>query len=165
MATIGLSVIARRNGELEQAQQLAEQAYALLDLRAERMAPHGHALVMSQRAQAAVALGELAEAREHSNRSLELAVRSEDMPIISRIVEAAADVALLAGDPEHAARVLGIAAAVRGMRSLPDSDVRRTAERLREALGADRYDATYDEGATMSRDEAMAEIRKIFNSS
>jgi predicted ATPase/DNA-binding SARP family transcriptional activator len=165
IATIGLSVIARRNGELEQAQQFAEQAYALLDLRAERMAPHAHALAMSQRARAAVALGQLAEAREHSNRSLELAVRSEDMPIISRIVEAAADVALLAGDPEHAARVLGIAAAVRGMRSLPDSDVRRTAERLREALGADRYDATYDEGATMSRDEAMAEIRKIFNSS
>jgi predicted ATPase/DNA-binding SARP family transcriptional activator len=165
IATIGLSVIARRSGELEQAQQLAEKAYALLDLRAERMAPHGHALVMSQRARAAVALGELAEAREHSNRSLELAVRSEDMPLISRIVEAAADVALLAGDPEHAALVLGIAVAVRGLRSQPDSDVRRTAERLREALGADRYDAAYDEGATMSRDEAMAEIRKIFSSS
>jgi hypothetical protein len=61
--------------------------------------------------------------------------------------------------------VLGIAAALRGMRSQPDSDVRRTAERLRDSLGTDRYDAAYDQGATMSRDEAMAEIRKIFSSS
>jgi hypothetical protein len=51
------------------------------------------------------------------------------------------------------------------MRSQPDSDVRRTAERLRESLGTDRYDAAYARGATMSRDEAMAEIRKIFSSS
>jgi tetratricopeptide (TPR) repeat protein len=165
IATIGLSIIARRSGELEQAQQLAEKAHALLDLRAERMAPHGHALVMSQRARTAVALGELAAAREHSNKSLELAVGTEDMPVVSSIVEAAADVDLLAGDPEHAALLLGIAAALRGMRSQPDSDVRRTAERLREALGTDRYGAAYDQGATMSRDDAMAEIRKIFSSS
>jgi hypothetical protein len=87
------------------------------------------------------------------------------MPLISGIVEAAADVDLLAGDPEHAALLLGIAAALRGMRSQPDSDVRRTAERLRESLGTDRYDAAYDQGATMSRDEAVAEIRKILSSS
>lgn len=165
IATIGLSVVARRSGELEQAQQLAEKAHTLLDLRAERMAPHSHAAVLSQRARTAVALGELAAAREHSNKSLELAVGAEDMPLLSGIVEAAADVDLLAGDPEHAALLLGIAAALRGMRSQPDSDVRRTAERLRKALGTDRYDAAYDQGATMSRDDAMAEIRKIFSSS
>ena len=68
-------------------QQLAEKAHVLLDLRSERMAPHGHALVMGQRAWAAVALGELAAARDHSNRSLELAVGSEDMPFVSGIVE------------------------------------------------------------------------------
>jgi hypothetical protein len=129
------------------------------------MAPHGLAMVMSQRARAAVALGELAAAREHSNRSLELGVSTEDMPLVSGIVVVAADVDLLAGDPEHAALVLGIAAALRGMRSQPGSDVRRTAERLRESLGTDRYDAAYARGATMSRDEAMAEIRKIFSSS
>jgi hypothetical protein len=87
------------------------------------------------------------------------------MPVVSSIVEAAADVDLLAGDPEHAALLLGIAAALRGVRSQPGSDVRRTAERLRGALGTDRYDAAYDQGATMNRDDAMAEIRKIFSSS
>ncbi|HEU4946475.1 MAG TPA: BTAD domain-containing putative transcriptional regulator [Kribbella sp.] len=160
IATIGLSALARRAGQLDDAAQLAEKAGTFLDPGAQWVAPHGYAVILSHRARVAVALGDLVAAREFSDKSLQLALGTEDMPLISGIVEAAAEVDLLAGEPERAAQVLGIAAALRGMRTYPDRDVRRTVQRLREALGPGRYDEAYEAGATMTRADATADIRK-----
>lgn len=160
IAMTGLSMLARRSGHLEEAQQLVDKAYTFLDLPTERVAPHGQAVLLSQRARVAVARGDLPTARAHSGRSLVLALRTEDMPLVAGIVEVAADVELLAGDADRAVLLLGLAATVRGMRSHPDADVRRTVERLRETLGPDRYAAGYDAGATMTRDDAKAELAK-----
>jgi ATP/maltotriose-dependent transcriptional regulator MalT len=158
MAMTGLSAMARRRGQLDEAQQLAEKAYSLLDLRAERIAPHGQALLLSHRARVAVAQGDLPTAREHSDRSVVLSLRTEDMPLVAAIIEVAADVEQLAGDAERAALLLGIAANLRGSRRAPDMDVRQTVERVRETLGPDRYDALYEAGVSMARDDAKAEI-------
>jgi hypothetical protein len=164
MALVGLSALALRRGDIDEAGELAESAYALVDLTVERMAPHGHALVMAQRARVAVALGDLPAARKHSCLGLDLALTTDDMPLLSMVVESAVEVDLLAGETERAARLLGITAVLRGLRSQPNLDVRRTLERLREALGTDRYEAAYEAGATMNREDATAELRKVISS-
>jgi hypothetical protein len=46
------------------------------------------------------------------------------------------------------------------MRTVPNRDVRSTVERLRATLGDERYEAAYDAGASLPRDEATAELRK-----
>ncbi|HEY0473885.1 MAG TPA: BTAD domain-containing putative transcriptional regulator [Kribbella sp.] len=164
MALVGLSALALRRGDIDEAGELAESAYALVNLTVERMAPHGHALVMAQRARVAVALGDLPAARKHSCLGLDLALTTDDMPLLSMVVESAVEVDLLAGETERAARLLGITAVLRGLRSQPNLDVRRTLERLREALGTDRYEAAYEAGATMNREDATAELRKVISS-
>jgi tetratricopeptide (TPR) repeat protein len=165
MVFMGLSRIARRTGELDEAKELAERAYGMLDLKAERIAPHGQAMMLSHLGRVSVSRGELDEAREYRRQSVELGLSTEDMPLMSGIIEAAADVDLLAGDPEPAARTLGLAAALRGMRSVPDADVRSSFERLREVLGAEAFERAYDAGAVLARTDAIDELRKRFSSS
>ncbi|MEU4396105.1 BTAD domain-containing putative transcriptional regulator [Kribbella sp. NPDC023855] len=163
IALTGFSVLARRQGRLDEAKELADRSYAMLDLPSERLSPHGQAIVLGQLARVAVARGELADAREHAQLAIGLSLRTEDMPVVSGVIEAAADVELLAGDPALAARTLGISAALRGIRAIADSDVRRTVERLRAELGDDRYDAAYDAGAALPREDAMDELRKRYD--
>ncbi|TCO24474.1 putative ATPase [Kribbella steppae] len=165
MAHMGLAKVALRTGRLDEAKELAELAYSMLDLRVERMAPHGQAMMLSHLSRVSVARGELDEAVGQSRQAMELGLSTEDMPLASIIVEAAADVDLLSGDTELAARTLGLAAAMRGMRSVADADVRKTYERLREVLGEDAFETTYGAGAALTRDEAVAELRKRFSSS
>jgi predicted ATPase/DNA-binding SARP family transcriptional activator len=165
MAFMGLSRIARRTGNLDEAKELADRAYGMLDLKAERIAPHGQAMMLAHLGRVSVSRGELDEAREYRRQSVELGLSSEDMPLVSGIVEAAADVDLLTGEPELAARLLGLAAALRGMRSVPDADVRSTFDRLREVLGVEAFETAYDAGAALARNDAVDELRKRFSSS
>jgi tetratricopeptide (TPR) repeat protein len=163
MALIGLANLARRTGRLDEALDLAQRAYAKLDLHAERVAPHGQAMVLAQLGRVEVARGDLATAWEHSREALELALTTEDMPLLASIVEMAADVELLAGDAELAARTLGLAAALRGVRTVADSDIRSSFDRARAALGAERFEAIYQTGTSQTRDDATAELRKRFS--
>jgi hypothetical protein len=129
------------------------------------MAPHGQAMMLSQLSRVSVARGEVDEAVSQSRQAMELGLSTEDMPLASIIIEAAADVDLLTGDAEVAARTLGLAAAMRGMRSVADADVRSTYERLRDVLGEAAFETAYGAGAALTRDEAIAELRKRFSSS
>jgi tetratricopeptide (TPR) repeat protein len=160
MAMAGLGVLARRAGRLDEALELVEAAYAMLDLKAERVAPHGQAVMLAQLSRVWVARADLAKAREHSRQAVELALATDDMPVAAGIVESLADVELLAGDAVLGAHTLGLAAAMRGIQAIPDSDVRRSHDRLREALGDDGFEAAYATGAELTRDEATAELRE-----
>jgi hypothetical protein len=162
---MGLAKIALRTGRLDEAKELAELAYSMLDLRAERMAPHGQAMMLSQLSRVSVARGDVDEAVPRIRQAVQLGLGTEDMPLASIIVEAAADVDLLSGEADLAARTLGLAAALRGIRSVADADVRNTYERLRDVLGEDAFETAYGAGATLTRDEAIAELRKRFSSS
>ncbi|MEJ1107165.1 MULTISPECIES: AfsR/SARP family transcriptional regulator [unclassified Kribbella] len=165
MSHMGLAKIALRSGRLDEAKERAELAYSMLDLRAERMAPHGQAMMLAYLSRVSVARGELDDAVGKSRQAMELGLTTEDMPLASIIVEVAADVDRLSGEAESAARTLGLAAALRGMRSIPDADVRSTFERLRAVLGEDAFETAYGAGAALTRDEAIAELRKRFSSS
>ncbi len=132
----------------------------MLDLKAERVAPHGQAMMLSGLSRVAVARGDQDAAKNYSKQAVELALSTEDMPLASGIVAAVADVDQLTGGDEIAARILGLASAMRGMRTVPDRDIRGSVERLREALGEERYEAAYGAGAALARDDAVAELRK-----
>jgi predicted ATPase len=160
MAMAGLGVLARRARRLDEALELAEAAYAMLDLAAERMAPHGQAVMLAQLSRVWIARDDLANAREYGRQAVELALTTEDMPLAAGIVEALADVELLAGDAELGARTLGLATTMRGIQAIPDADVRRSRERLSEALGDEGFEAAYAAGAKLTRDEATAELRE-----
>jgi tetratricopeptide (TPR) repeat protein len=162
---LGMSRIARRTGRLDEAKELAERAYSMLDLEAERMAPHGQAMLLANLSRVHVARDELETARRYDRQAVELALTTEDMPLASIIIEASADVQLRAGETEQAARTLGLAAAMRGMRTIPDADVRSTYDRLHDALGNELFDAAYDAGAALTPEEAVAELRKRLSSS
>lgn len=147
MSYLRMSRIARRTGRLDEAQELAERAYSMLDLEAERMAPHGQAMMLSNLSRVHVAKNELEAAQRYDRESVELALKTADMPLASVVVEASADVSRLAGETEQAVRTLGLAAAMRGMRTVPDADVRSTNDRLHDALGNKAFDTAYDAGA------------------
>jgi hypothetical protein len=156
---LGSAVIARRAGRLDEALEQAQAAYATLDLQAERMAPHGQAMMLGQLCLIQAARGEVAAARDYGRQAVELALGTEDMPLVAGIVESWAEVEVVAGDLAQGARAFGMAATLRGLRAVGSSDVRRSHERLREQLGADGFEAAYEAGAGLTREEALAELR------
>ena len=137
----------------------------MLDLEAERIAPHGQAMLLANLGRVHVARDELETAQRYDRQAVELALTTEDMPLASIIIEASADVQLRTGETEQAARTLGLAAAMRGMRTIPDADVRSTYDRLHDALGNEAFDAAYDAGAALTTEDAVAELRKRLSSS
>ncbi|WP_328989998.1 winged helix-turn-helix domain-containing protein [Kribbella sp. NBC_01245] len=159
-ATTGLSTIARQLGDLDEALRLGELAYSQLDLPTERMAPHGQAWVMGQLAMISAARGELEDARIRAIESLRLVLSTEDMPLLAGVVESVAAVAIADEDPDGAARLLGLCAAVRGMRTAPDRDARRTIESARAAVGDATYEQLYEAGAATPREDALAELSR-----
>jgi predicted ATPase/DNA-binding SARP family transcriptional activator len=162
IALMGMAALNRMSGRLDEALELAERAHATLDPQSERMAPHGEAMVMTELARVMVAKGDLAGARRNVEPAVALALTTEDMPIASAVVEVAASVDLMAGDAELAARTLGLAAAIRGVRTIPDQWVRRTAEDAAAALGEARYETAFQAGLGLRHDDAMDELRKRF---
>jgi len=165
MSYLGMSRIARRTGRLDEAKELAERALSMLDPAEERMAPHGQAMMLAELARVSAARGELDDAQRYKQEATKLGLSTEDMPLASVIIEAGVDVELLAGEAEQAARTLGLAAALRGMRSVPDSDVQTSYDRLRAALGDAGFETAFEGGAALTRDEATAELRKRISSS
>lgn len=160
MVYLGLSRIARRAGRLDEAKELGERAHQLLEHPAERMAPHARAVSSAHLSRVHVAMGDLETAQTLNRQAVNLAIGSEDMPIIAIVVETMADVELLAGEAEQAARTMGLVAALRGMRTFPDADARATYDQLHDALGNEAFDLAYEAGAVMTRADALAEIRK-----
>jgi tetratricopeptide (TPR) repeat protein len=103
--------------------------------------------------------GDLERARAWYERALALAVQSGDGPVIARVVELLARIALCGGDPERAAVLLGTGEVLRGMPDEADIDVVRTRADARAALGDQGFTLAYRRGAARSRDQVMAELR------
>ncbi|NUR95850.1 MAG: tetratricopeptide repeat protein [Kribbellaceae bacterium] len=162
MAFMGLSKVEFRLGHVEEARELAERAYATLDLEAERMAPHGQAVMLGQLSRIYATTGDVEKAQDCARQAIGLALGTEDMPVAAAVVEIGLHADLLTSKPEEIARVLGLAATMKGLRTIPDADVQGLVDELRDALGNEAYEAAYAAGAAVPRDEALAEIRKRY---
>ncbi|WP_427887562.1 BTAD domain-containing putative transcriptional regulator [Kribbella sp. GL6] len=162
MAYMGLAKVEFRLGRVEEARELAERAYATLDLDAERMAPHGQAVMLGQLSRIYASTGDVEKAQQCAREAIELALGTEDMPVAAAVVEIGLHADLLTSEPAEVARVLGLAATMKGLRTIPDADVQRLVDELRDALGNEAYEAAYTAGAAVPRDEALAELRKRY---
>ncbi|GAA3081642.1 BTAD domain-containing putative transcriptional regulator [Kribbella aluminosa] len=162
MAYMGLAKVEFRLGRIEEARALAERAYATLDLEAERMAPHGQAVMLSQLSRIYAFTGDVEKAQQRAREAIGLALGTEDMPVAAAVVEIGLHADLLTSEPADVARVFGLAATMKGLRTIPDADVQRLVDQLRDALGNEAYEAAYAAGAAVPRDEALAELRKRY---
>ncbi|WP_440087037.1 BTAD domain-containing putative transcriptional regulator [Streptosporangium sp. LJ11] len=168
-ARCGLGEVARLRGDLPGARRLFELA---LDF---GPAPDGDAATTAgagqARSRALIGLGRIAEAegdiagaRSRLSRALEVAARHRDRPVAAEAVAGAAGLALLEGDAERAALLLGAAAAVRGARPVAvrgAGDVARpeVAAGARDRIGSDGYAAAFERGAAMTCEDVLALLR------
>ena len=167
MALMGLARLAHRTGRFDEAKELAERGYSMLDAAAERIAPHGQAALLSQLSRIYASTGDVEQAQRCGREAVQLALGTEDMPVAAAVVETSVDSLVLAARTQAAeltaaARTLGLAAAIKGTRAIPDADVQRLVDGLRDALGNEAYETAYDEGAALTRIDAVAELRKRY---
>ncbi|WP_329256371.1 winged helix-turn-helix domain-containing protein [Actinoallomurus sp. NBC_01490] len=149
----GLAELTRLTGDLDAARRLAEEA-----LKACTAASFG---VTEVRGRVLVSLGRIAEADEDAAAAeawhrQALGVGGNDARAAADAVEGLAGVAVLRGDGERAATLLGAGAALRGISVAGDPDIARVARRAGELIGEAAYAAAFARGATMAREEALA---------
>ncbi|MET9245468.1 BTAD domain-containing putative transcriptional regulator [Nonomuraea sp. NPDC003709] len=150
----GLADLARRSGEPDQARQLYEAA----------LAGCGDASITGSRIRARILTGlgwtaamdgDAAQARAHHRAALETAVRSGNLPAAADAVDGLAGAALLTGDAERAATLIGAAASLRGAELVADRDVDETAAEAERALGPGRYAEARHRGRRLSAEEVL----------
>jgi tetratricopeptide (TPR) repeat protein len=97
--------------------------------------------------------------RERLRAAVSLPMADRDMPVMGLAALAGAYVELLAGRPEHSARLMGAALALRGTEDRGSRQVRRLRHDLEAALGEDGFERVYLEGAGLPREQAMGLLR------
>src|SRR6266511_104742 len=150
-----LSDVARWQGRLDEARELADQAMALFE-RGSVPVFQRQALLLTSRGRVDLAAGDPQGARQWYEHALALALSSRDRPVIARAVELLADIVLVGGDAEHAATLLGTAEVLRGMAEEADVDVVRMRAAAQAALGKEGFAQPYRRGAARPRDEVLA---------
>jgi hypothetical protein len=124
----------------------------------------GHASRQVQLGTLAVIRGRLAEARALLDEGLTLSLATHSTRSVTLSLAAFAQLALVEGDLERAALVVGAAEGLRrrvGLRAWP---LQRQGEaelvaQVRQALGADRFDEVFAAGDRLNRLEAVAAVR------
>ncbi|MEW1841566.1 BTAD domain-containing putative transcriptional regulator [Nonomuraea angiospora] len=150
----GLADLARRSGEPHQARQLYEAALAGCgdaSITGNRI----RARILTGLGWAAAVEGDAAQARAHHRAALETAVRSGNLPAAADAVDGLAGAALLAGDAERAATLIGAAASLRGADLVADHDVDETAAGAERALGPGRYAEARHRGRGLTAEEVL----------
>ncbi|MDQ7908786.1 BTAD domain-containing putative transcriptional regulator [Phytohabitans sp. ZYX-F-186] len=158
-ARCGLGEVARLDGDLAQARRQFELAL--------REAPAEATFGEVTRVRALVGLGRVAEADGDlegalaaHREALDTALRGGDLDEAAGVVAALAAVAVVAGDGERAAWLLGLGRAVRGgepgVGAETEPATARTAARARELVGAHRFDQAHRRGASMTVEAALA---------
>ncbi|WP_055590962.1 BTAD domain-containing putative transcriptional regulator [Streptacidiphilus griseoplanus] len=151
----GLGELARLGGDPQEARRLLEPALAACS-----EPGFGTAFVRS-RLQAALgrvaeAEGDAAGARSRHAAALAAALEHPNLVLAAVAVEGMAGVALLEGDGERAAALLGAATVLRGAAVAGDPDVARVAAGAERLLGAEGFAAAYAGGAALDRAAALA---------
>ncbi|NUW37799.1 winged helix-turn-helix domain-containing protein [Nonomuraea sp. SMC257] len=149
--------LARLEWRAEQPGAAREHALAALaEASPGRSTPHLTALLLGVLAQADAAEGSLDEALRRLDHPAVHLTLTWHTPVAASVAVAVAAIELGRGRPERAGRLLGAATALRGWDDPGDADVRMTAQRAADVLGATGLAAARVAGAAMSRAEAEA---------
>ncbi|WP_216209886.1 BTAD domain-containing putative transcriptional regulator [Amycolatopsis aidingensis] len=160
-AQIGLGLGARREGKLDLAE---EHLNAVLDWNVRARSAERNAvplaLVLAELGFVAEQRADAPEARRRHLRGLGLARRTGDPRALALAMEGLAGAQALAGQHEHAASLLGAAAAARESAGAPlpeaeRGDVDRIAAQARAALGNPGFAAEFERGRTTDPDQLL----------
>lgn len=151
-----------REGDLD----LAHDRYTkALDLAGEAPPPsddlpmgrgHIQAVTMSRIAVILEQRGELAEAHALLQRAAALGSHTKDGPIMSRCADGVASFLVAEGHPVRAAEMLGASHTMRGAPSIDAIIQPRVRDQIVDAIGESAYEAAYESGRRLTRDEAFA---------
>lgn len=159
LVAAGLAELATRRGQPSIAAERLERALRLLD---EAVFDREFLRVEVLRRAAALELSRGAEgvaaARSAAADALRLAVPLNDMWVLATVAEVLAAVALDEDRPAVAARLLGCAAALRGLADLGSPDVRVLSARLASRLGGEEFRRLRAEGERLSPEAAVREL-------
>jgi predicted ATPase/DNA-binding SARP family transcriptional activator len=156
-AHLSLAELARRRGEIGLAGELLDRAVAdFADVRGDF--GQLEAVLLAARGHLDVAAGDLLAAGARRAAALAVSIATGDAPVIARIVELDAEIALERGDPHRAATLLGHAEALRGGPDWSCMDARRVRAGALRALGEPDFTQLLKQGAARSRDEMMARL-------
>ncbi|WP_156755088.1 BTAD domain-containing putative transcriptional regulator [Actinokineospora pegani] len=86
-----------------------------------------------------------------------------DTPILSGVAEAVAVLCRAEGDPETAARLLGLTTATRGAPDLGNPELSALTAELDAALGQERRHEVYTAASELPRAEALTELLKVLS--
>ena len=150
--------IARWQGRLDEARELLDAALTGFGRGADRAIGQRYAVMLVSRAHLDVVAGDLDRARARHRQALASALASGDRPVIARVVELLADIALAGGDPGRAATLLGTAEVLRGVAGEADVDVARVRAAALAALGDQGFARAYRRGAARPREQVLAEL-------
>lgn len=152
----GLAEISRLRGDVAESRRLYEEtlAYAAGNWANTEIRARIHTAL----GRIAVVQGDLAQARERFDEALSIVQRPPNLPVAASAIEGLADLALAAGDPERAARLLGAGRSLRGSSVPGDPDVTAVAAAARTELGATAYERAYEAGAALSPDEVLRAV-------
>ena len=151
-----LGCLAYRAGELDKARALIEEGLAIDD-------PNGHwpelAFALLSLGDVTRAQGEFEFAAEQYARSLRMVIAHGVRPDVAQYLEGFAKLAIAAGQPDRAARLLGAAAALRDQIGTPVPPVERAEYDRAVALARVQLDpasfsVAWDEGLALSWEQA-----------
>jgi len=142
--------VARMAGDLVAARRelavAADLTGTFVGMRQRSVAPQFCALIEASQGFLETAAGNLDEAVAHHHEALDLALASNDAPVIAQVLIGVADVTRHRGDPRRAALLLGAADGIRGVPDLSLPDYHRVVAEVRAALGEPAYAAAVEEG-------------------
>jgi predicted ATPase/DNA-binding SARP family transcriptional activator len=158
------SQIARWQGNLGEARRLADAGFEMFESSWPPFEQF-YALLLAARGHVSVEIGDLGGAHDWYQRSLKVAVKTRDRPVIARAVELLAAIAGAEGDPERSATLLGQAAALRGIGDEADPDVLRVRAAARAALGDEGFALAYERGTAWRRENLVEALTAEVTSS
>jgi predicted ATPase/DNA-binding SARP family transcriptional activator len=163
-ADAGLGEFCRHTGDPDRARSLLTAARRRLD-ETTGVPSRVRLLPLTGLARLALSCGQLPEARALLAEAFRLALAAEpplvqDRPAIAGVTEALAELALADARPADAARLLGYAAAVRGVPDLGSPDVRRAESAARAALDGE-YEWLRVPAGQLSPDAAVTEVTAL----
>jgi predicted ATPase/DNA-binding SARP family transcriptional activator len=152
-----LAEMARWQGRLEEARERLDAVLA--DVERGGIPIHQrHAMMLISKGELELAAGDLDAAHHRYRQALSKALESRDRPVIARVVELRAGIALAEGDADRAAALLGTAEVVRGMADEADVDVVRVRAAARAALGEEGFALAHRRGTARPREEVLAAL-------
>jgi predicted ATPase len=159
MALCVLIHIAISRDDLDAAHELADEADKTPDAAAVDGDPQLIAVLTVAKARIALVEGDLDTATTLLAQALELSWPIMDMSSMAGIGERIAMIVARRGTPEEAARLLGVAAGIRGLVHRGEPDVLVLFDELTDRLGPPGFERAYRSGFDLERESALAELR------